>query len=110
VKKSNVFIALLVGGVVLAAAYILYQQYPLFGWGGYGGYHMGRGMPGHWGMGLLMPLFWIVIIVWVFSLFGRRSSGPLLREPDALEILRQRYARGEIDKTKFRTKLADLES
>lgn len=61
-KKSNVFIALLVGGVVLAAAYILYQQYPLFGWGGYGGYHMGRGMPGHWGMGLLMPLFWIVII------------------------------------------------
>jgi len=108
-KKSNIFISFLIGGVILSAAYFLYQQYSLFGWSGYGGYHMGRGMPGHWGMGLLMPLFWIVIIVWVFSLSGRRSSASLPREPDAVEIVKQRYARGEIDKTEFNTKLADLE-
>lgn len=108
-KKSNIFISLLIGGVILAAAYFLYQQYPQFGWGGHGSYHMVREMPGHWGMGLLMPLFWAVIIVLVFSLFGRRSSDSLRHTPAALEILRQRYARGEIDKAEFKTKLADLE-
>lgn len=108
-KKSNLYISLLIGGVLLVAAYFLYRQYSLFGWGGYGNYHMGRGMPGYWGMGLLMPLFWVVIIVWLFSLIGRRSSDSLPHEPDAVEILRQRYARGEIDKTEFKTKMADLE-
>lgn len=65
----------------------------------------------HWGMGFwpLFPLFWIGIIsciVWG----ARRWSGyrheryapPFTHhQPDALEILRQRYAHGEIDATTF---------
>jgi uncharacterized membrane protein len=78
---------------------------------------------GHYGMGFLLPLFlfsrflWLVILallIWgVVRLFsGRRASfyhpgvgagvppvPPV--QPSAMEILRQRYARGEIDAATF---------
>ncbi|BCL78909.1 SHOCT domain-containing protein [Ktedonobacteria bacterium brp13] len=61
----------------------------------------------HSGFGFwpLFPLFWIGLIVWLcrgagrwFGWRGRR--GPFV-EANAQEILRQRYARGEIDGTTF---------
>lgn len=68
----------------------------------------------HWGFGFwpLFPLFWIGLILffcWGASRwFGwRNRRGPIASpfdarlEPNALEILRQRYARGEIDGTTF---------
>lgn len=67
-----------------------------------------------WGMGFAMPLFWIVLIVVIFSLLGRSSCNPREQDrllpdpPDALEILKQRYAKGEIDKAEFRSKAADI--
>jgi putative membrane protein len=66
------------------------------------------------GMGIgggFMWLFWIVllvVIVWllkgVFS--GRDSSGKMGKS--ALEILEERYARGEIDREEFDHKKKDL--
>ncbi|HLI90357.1 MAG TPA: SHOCT domain-containing protein [Ktedonobacteraceae bacterium] len=63
-----------------------------------------------WGMGFwpLFPLLWLAIIAtlcWAASrCFGRRGRhahfGPPFG-PNALEILRQRYARGEIDGDTF---------
>jgi putative membrane protein len=68
-------------------------------------------MWGAWGIGmiLIMLLFWGVVIVglivgvrWLFS--QSKES----RSDSALEILRQRYARGEINKEEFEAKKRDL--
>lgn len=69
-----------------------------------------------WGGGLMMllgSLFWIaltaLVIVAVVRLWPRetfRSSMP--REDEALAILRQRYARGEISKADFEEMMRDL--
>jgi len=83
-EKKSLFIKIAIIGALVAGGVFLYQNYyPLF-WNGYGGYHMGRGMGGHWGMGLMMPLFWVLIFVIVLSLIGRTGrdrrencSGPV---------------------------------
>jgi len=84
----------------------------------------------HWGIGFwpLFPILWIGIIVllcvnarrWFgwkerhmpFSAPGETHHGPFSAhfEPDALEILRRRYARGEIDGTTFDQMRERLES
>ena len=65
-------------------------------------------------MGIGMLLFWGLIVVAIVLLvrgFGVRpgTSEPSLREKTALDILGERYARGEIDKTEFEEKRRDLE-
>ena len=65
-------------------------------------------------MGIGMLLFWGLIIVVVVALargFGSRSGSnePRLREKTALDILSDRYARGEIDKSEFEEKRRDLQ-
>jgi putative membrane protein len=64
-----------------------------------------------WGIGMMamMFLFWVIFIVGLIVairwLFGKGRE----RTPDsALEIVRQRYARGEIDKDEFETRKRDL--
>ena len=73
----------------------------------------------HWGFEFwpLLPLFWIGIVAlfcWgAFRWFGwrdTRRSFDAPFEPDALEILRRRYARGEIDATTFDQMRERLES
>ena len=65
-----------------------------------------------WLMMILVNVLWIVllgILVWaIIRWFGYRATLPGSRKPDAatssfssLEILRQRYARGEIDAPTF---------
>jgi putative membrane protein len=76
-----------------------------WGWG------MHPMMWGAWGFGmmLMMVLFWALVIVGLVVLVrwlvgqGRDSRGDA-----ALEILRQRYARGEINQEEFETKKRDL--
>lgn len=76
------------------------------------------GFGGGWGMGIGMLLFWFLIIFAVVLLaraaFGTRSWGGcgadfMPRGRAAIDILRERYARGEIEKTEFEEKLRDLE-
>ena len=77
----------------------------MWGWG-YGGYGA------HWGWvgPIMMALFWIAIIVGIVFLVryfvrqGRQSG----KEDSALEILRQRYARGEVSKEEYEEKRRDL--
>ena len=73
----------------------------------------GWGMSWGWGGMLFQLLFWLVIIfliVWgVKQLAGRsHNSNQLTRKDNALEILRERYAKGEIDKQEFESKKRDL--
>jgi len=71
-------------------------------WGGYRGWDMGPGMMG-WGMmgwfgPLLMIVFWAAVIVAIVFLIRWI----------AMEILKKRYARGEINKQEFEEKKRDL--
>lgn len=66
----------------------------------------GFGIMGGWGM----LLFWaltIALIIWVARLFTRADS--MRTESAALDIARQRYARGEIDREEFNALTRDLE-
>ena len=61
---------------------------------------------------LLTVLFWAAIImlgVWIVSDLSAGSVGHIPAE-SALEILKQRYARGEISKTDYETMRRDLET
>ncbi len=78
-------------------------------------YEWGWGMHpmwwGAWGLGmmLMMLLFWVLVIVGLFAgirwLLGQSRDS---RSDSALEILRQRYARGEINREEFESKKRDL--
>lgn len=71
-----------------------------------------------WGMGfggIFMILFWVVVILgvvalakWIFSPGG--AAGPSSPARSALEILKERYARGEIDRDQYQQMRRDLES
>ncbi|MBI4524149.1 MAG: SHOCT domain-containing protein [Deltaproteobacteria bacterium] len=68
-------------------------------------------MWGLWGigMGLFMLVFWGAVIVGI--VLGIRwliSHGKPSQSDSAVEILRQRYARGEINKEEFEAKKRDL--
>jgi putative membrane protein len=65
-----------------------------------GGYGMMAGM-GWLGL-LLMALFWIgVILLVVWGLSNAFPSRRQAAEPDAEEILKRRYARGEISREEY---------
>lgn len=64
-----------------------------------------------WGLGMffMMLLFWGLIIVGlVLGIRWLISQAKESRSDSALEILRQRYARGEINKDEFEAKKKDL--
>jgi putative membrane protein len=74
----------------------------------------GYGGPGFFGMGFGMLLFWALLVVGVIVLLRWLSTGPDRRAPpaegtSALDILAQRYARGEIDREEFEQKRHDLQ-
>ena len=69
------------------------------------------GLWGVWGVGmmLMMLVFWgIVIVGLVFGIRWLLRDGRGPRDDTALGILRERYARGEIDKDEFEAKRRDL--
>ena len=85
---------------------------------GPGGWNMGPGMMGNWGMGwfgmIFMIAFWVLIIVglvflikWLIQSTGSGKPGGRMGS-SAIEILKERYARGEIDQAEFEAKKKDL--
>ena len=72
-------------------------------------------MMGPWGgvSYVLMVIFWAVgtvaVVLWMKSWLEQQGFGSSSREPEsALEILKKRYARGEINKQEFEEKRKDL--
>lgn len=63
----------------------------------------------HYGMGWGMILVWLVpiLLVTLVILYGVRDRNEKPRRT-ALDILEERYARGEIDQDEFRKRRADL--
>ena len=75
------------------------------------GWHPMWGMWGAWGLGMMgfMLVFWVLVIVaLVLGVRWLVTQGREPRSDTALEILRQRYARGEINKEEFDAKKRDL--
>lgn len=75
----------------------------------------GHPMMWGWGMGMMvmMLVFWglviagvVLLVRWLAGLGGGREGGG--RTDRALEILRERYARGEIDREEFESRKRDL--
>jgi putative membrane protein len=70
------------------------------------------GWGGHWLGGLLMLLFWLLVMagiaVLVRGIVLRSPGGSAGAAESPLEILKRRYAKGEIDKAEFEEKRKDL--
>ena len=118
---KNLKVSLIIGGMLLAILFV----FPLIagvvtGWETceynmkeYG--MMGPWMMGEFGMGWWMPIIWIVIIgliAWVVITLTRRAGSTNSQDSNkpisALEILKERYARGEIGKEEYEDKKKDL--
>ena len=100
----------------LCLIYTLTGCGPMFGPRG----RMGPGMMGPWGMGWFGAIFLILIVILVivvlifllprlkqkYKIDGVESSSDT---SNALNILKERYAQGEIDKTEFEEMKKDLQ-
>ena len=66
---------------------------------------------GHWFGGGFMWLFWIlliVVVVWAVKVAMGGGNNSSEKQRSALDILKERYAKGEIDQEEFEQKRRDL--
>jgi putative membrane protein len=114
--NKNVKIALITGGIILGVIIILpLVSGAILGWPYRDWDRMGPGMMLGFGWMGLMPILWIAflgLIVWAIVAAVRslgESKGSNSSKADtALEVLKKRYARGEISKEEYEEKKRDL--
>ena len=100
------------GWIGVAAALVparAWAQERTYDWGW--GMHPMWGMWGAWGflMMLMMLVFWAVVIAGlVLGIRWLVSQSKVTQADSALQVLRERYARGEISKEEFDAKRKDL--
>jgi len=114
--NKNIKTALIIGGIIVAVLIGLPRVFGLIsGWqnGGWG--MMGPGMMGGFGWMWFMPIFFIIfwgLVIWGIVALVRGLSGPRgydsSKADSALEVLKKRYARGEINKEEYEEKKKDL--
>jgi putative membrane protein len=66
---------------------------------------------GHWFGGGFMWLFWILLIIvllWIVKVASGGGSPSSGSGKSALDILKERYARGEIDQEEYEQKKKDI--
>ncbi len=114
--NRNQSTTLMIGGVILAILVFLILGFLLF-WGfrGTGFGMMGPGMMGGNGTVFLVPIIIIIIlglIIWAAFSASQKSSvsndATDHKTETPLDILKRRYAQGEIDKEEYETKKRDL--
>ena len=107
--------ALIVGGVVLGVIIVLSVVAGLVrGYRGYGYGMMGPFVFGGYGGMILMPILGLALvglIIWAVVAATQRSGdsgGSSHKSDTALDILKRRYASGEITKEEFEQKKKDI--
>ena len=114
--NKNVKTALIIGGIIIAILIIVPLSFGAVSGGQYGGWGMmGPGMMGGFGWWWFMPIFMIIfwgLVIWgivalVRGLSGSRGSDSSTTD-SALEVLKKRYARGEIKKEEYEEKKKNL--
>lgn len=115
-RISSIFFSIgLSAALVALAIWFLASQHDLFRFVS-GRWFMPHGMMMGGSMGVVMLLFWVMVIValvlLVSGLFTGRSipSGGSHVELDAIEILKRRYANGDIDQGEYQAKRRELSS
>ena len=78
---------------------MMYGLYDNYGWGS---------MMGWFGGGIMMIIFWAAIIFFIVWLVKEARGDHKSQSKSALDILKERYAKGEIDKKEFEEKKKDL--
>jgi putative membrane protein len=95
----------------------LIAAFPVDSWaqqGRYNDWHPGYGMMHGWGFGGIGMIVWILLIVGVFILIKwivqtvTGGNAKSKQTPYAMDILKQRYAKGEIDKARFESMKKDI--
>ena len=104
--------------VGIIAALMIFSALPLFGFGA----RMPGMMMWGWGFGgfgfLIRMLFWVALVGLIFGVFRRRRRDddyyyggyPPPRSDSSLEILRRRYAAGEITREQYEEMRQTLET
>ena len=109
--------ALIIGSVIVAILIIVPLVFGLIGgWQGYGYGMMGPWMMGGFGGMWFMPIFMIVfwgLVIWGIVALVRGVSSPgntgsSGQADSPMEVLKKRYARGEINKEEFEDKKKDI--
>jgi putative membrane protein len=105
-RKQIFYIALPIYTVVTATELFAQERYYEWRW------QLHPMWWGVWGLGmmLLMLLFWVLVIVGLIVGIRWLISGKTAKSDSALAILRERYARGEINKDEFEEKKKTLSS
>ena len=99
--------------LIAAGIWFLCSRYGI-GYGSRGLWFMPYGMMAAGGMGVVMILFWGIVVVAIALIFSGAFAGRNRTQddphgrPEALQILERRYANGEIEKAQFEQMRKDL--
>ena len=113
-RRTSTLLSLGVSAFLIAVSVWFLYNHSFGVWPGHSRWAMGHhGMMGG-GMGIVMIIFWIILIAAVVLLFsgainevrGAKQNREGASNP--FEILNQRYARGEIDKVEYGEKRRNL--
>lgn len=102
--------------IVVIIVLALFLLPMIFGWGMMGGGMMGSGRGGWgtgWGFGWIFGILFMAAIVagvvWLINSIASSGTGLSSKQEESpLDILKKRYARGEINKQEFEDKKKDL--
>ena len=118
-KELNYILAKALGFMSLLILLFLGTTPALAQPGRYSDWHMGRWMMGDWGMGwfgmIFMIIFWGLIIVglvllirWLIQNTSGKGQTSVRTGSNAMDILKERYARGEISRDEFESMKKDI--
>jgi putative membrane protein len=114
-RNSSTLIAIGIAAAMIAAGiWYLYDYHIGMFYGPSHGFIGPGRMVASGGMGIVMILFWVIILgALAMVIFGaasgfRNRGNQTTDWSDPLEILKRRYARGEIDKAEYEAKRRDL--